>query len=220
MAIAKITLIGMNNYMESMNDDLFKYLTLPAGINKQTLVNNILLRGGEFESLYGDPYFLQNMIGVWSEKWQRTFTKWMQALSINYDPLYNYDRHEIYKDIRSENENSTRSENATTIDTSTSSGSGTTQNDVSAYDSATYSPHDQSTSSSSGTNDSTATSNASGTNNRTLGETVSHDAHLYGNIGVTTSQQMLKDELEVNEWNVYEHITDLFLNEFSIYVYE
>ena len=210
----------MNNYMESMNDDLFKYLTLPAGINKQTLVNNILLRGGEFESLYGDPYFLQNMIGVWSEKWQRTFTKWMQALSINYDPLYNYDRHEIYKDIRSENENSTRSENATTIDTSTSSGSGTTQNDVSAYDSATYSPHDQSTSSSSGTNDSTATSNASGTNNRTLGETVSHDAHLYGNIGVTTSQQMLKDELEVNEWNVYEHITDLFLNEFSIYVYE
>lgn len=220
MAIAKITLIGMNNYMESMNDDLFKYLSLPSGINKQTLVNNILLRGGEFESLYGDPYFLQNMIGVWSEKWQRTFTKWMQALSIKYDPLYNYDRHEIYKDIRSENENSTRSENATTIDTSTSSGSGTTQNDVSAYDSATYSPHDQSTSSSSGTNDSTATSNASGTNNRTLGETVSHDAHLYGNIGVTTSQQMLKDELEVNEWNVYEHITDLFLNEFSIYVYE
>ena len=220
MAIAKITLIGMNNYMESMNDDLFKYLSLPSGINKQTLVNNILLRGGEFESLYGDPYFLQNMIGVWSDKWQRTFTKWMQALSIKYDPLYNYDRHEIYKDIRSENENSTRSENATTIDTSTSSGSGTTQNDVSAYDSATYSPHDQSTSSSSGTNDSTATSNASGTNNRTLGETVSHDAHLYGNIGVTTSQQMLKDELEVNEWNVYEHITDLFLNEFSIYVYE
>ena len=220
MAIAKITLIGMNNYMESMNDDLFKYLTLPAGINKQTLVNNILLRGGEFESLYGDPYFLQNMIGVWSEKWQRTFTKWMQALSINYDPLYNYDRHEIYKDIRSENESSNRSENAITSDTSNSSGSGTTTNEVSAYDSSSYSPHDQSTSSSSGNNTSTATSNASGTNKRTLGETISHDAHLYGNIGVTTSQQMLKDELDINEWNVYEHITDLFLNEFSIYVYE
>ena len=210
----------MNNYMDSMNDDLFKYLTLPAGINKQTLVNNILLRGGEFESLYGDPYFLQNMIGVWAEKWQRTFIKWMEALSINYDPLYNYDRHEIYKDIRSENENSTRSENAFTSDTSNSSGSGTTTNEVSAYDSSSYSPHDQSTSSSSGTNTSTATSNATGANNRTLGETVSHDAHLYGNIGVTTSQQMLKDELDVNEWNVYEHITDLFLNEFSIYVYE
>ena len=220
MAIAKITLIGMNNYMESMNDDLFKYLTLPTGISKQTLVNNILLRGGEFESLYGDPYFLQNMIGVWSDKWQRTFTKWMEALSIEYDPLYNYDRHEIYKDIRSENETSNRSENAVTSDTSTSSGSGNTENEVSAYDSATYSPHDKSTSSSSGSNTSSATSNATGANNRTLGETVSHDAHLFGNIGVTTSQQMLTDQLEVVKWNVYEHITDLFLNEFSIYVYE
>ena len=220
MAIAKITLIGMNNYMESMNDDLFKYLTLPTGINKQTLVNNILLRGGEFESLYGDPYFLQNMIGVWSEKWQRTFIKWMKALSINYDPLYNYDRHEIYKDIRTENENTGRIENVTAVDSSVSSGSGTTTNEVSAYDSSSYSPHDQSTSSSSGTNDSTANTHVQGDNKRKLDETVSHDAHLYGNIGVTTSQQMLKDELEVNEWNVYEHITDLFLNEFSIYVYE
>lgn len=220
MAIAKITLIGMNNYMESMNDDLFKYLSLPTGINKQTLVNNILLRGGEFESLYGDPYFLQNMIGVWSDKWQRTFTKWMQALSINYDPLYNYDRHEIYKDIRSENESGNRSETATAHDDSRSTGSGTTQNDVSAYDASTYSPHDKSISSSSGDNTSDSLTNATGTNSRKLNETVSHDAHLYGNIGVTTSQQMLKDELDISEWNVYEHITDLFLNEFSIYVYE
>ena len=220
MAIAKITLIGMNNYMESMNDDLFKYLSLPSGINKQTLVNNILLRGGEFESLYGDPYFLQNMIGVWSEKWQRTFTKWMQALSIKYDPLYNYDRHESYNDKRAENETSNRSERADANDTSISSGSGTTTNTVSAYDSATYSPHDQSTSSSSGSNTSNATTVSSGNNARRLDESVVHDAHLYGNIGVTTSQQMLKDELDINEWNVYEHITDLFLNEFSIYVYE
>lgn len=220
MAIAKITLIGMNNYMDSMNDDLFKYLTLPAGINKQTLINNILLRGGEFESLYGDPYFLQNMIGVWSDKWQRTFTKWMQALSINYDPLYNYDRHEIYKDIRSENEENNRTENGSAFDNSSSSGSGTTTNEVSAYDSSSYSPHDQSTSSSTGINSSTARTESKGNNKRQLAETVTHDAHLYGNIGVTTSQQMLKDELDVNEWNVYEHITDLFLNEFSIYVYE
>ena len=220
MAIAKITLIGMNNYMESMNDDLFKYLTLPTGINKQTLVNNILLRGGEFESLYGDPYFLQNMIGVWSDKWQRTFTKWMEALSIEYDPLYNYDRHEIYKDIRSENESGNRKENAIAVDNSTSSGSGNTTNEVSAYDSSSYSPHDQSTSSSSGNNSSTATTDSTGSNTRKLDETVSHDAHLFGNIGVTTSQQMLTDQLEVVKWNVYEHITDLFLNEFSIYVYE
>lgn len=210
----------MNNYMESMDDDLFKYLTLPADINKQTLVNNILLRGGEFESLYGDPYFLQNMIGVWSEKWQRTFIKWTEALNIKYDPLYNYDRHEIYKDIRSEDENVDRTENVDASDHSDSTGSGNTENKVSAYDSSSYSPHDQISSSSSGTNDSTAFTNVTGNNKRKLDGVIDHDAHLYGNIGVTTSQQMLKDELELQLWNIYEHITDLFLNEFSIYVYE
>lgn len=220
MAIAKITLIGFNNYMSSTNDDLFKYLELPAGIDKDTLINNILLRGGEFETLYADPYFLQNMIGIWSKKWQRTFSKWVKALSVNYEPLYNFDRHELYSDKRTQNESGQRTENATAQDTSTSSGSGTTTNTVSAYDASTYQPHDQSTSSSSGNNTSNAITNASGNDKRDLNENIVHEGHLYGNIGVTTSQQMLRDELDIQLWNIYEHITDLFLNEFAIYVYE
>ena len=194
MAIAKITLIGFSNYMESSNDDLFKYLNLPAGINKATLVNNILLRGGEFESLYSDPYFLQNMIGVWSNKWQRTFQKWMDALNFKYDPLYNFDRHEVYTDKRSQNESGKRSETATAHDDSVSSGSGNTANEVSAYDAATYQPHDQSTSSSSGSNSSDAVTHASGDDTRNISENIVHDGHLYGNIGVTTSQQMLSNK--------------------------
>ena len=47
--------------------------------------------------------------------------------------------------------------------------------------------------------------------------TVKHDAHLYGNIGVTTSQQMLSDELDIQAWNIYEHITDAFLTDMVIY---
>lgn len=220
MAIAKITLIGFNNFMASNNDDLFKYLNVPADIDKQTLINNILLRGGEFESLYCNPYFLQNMIGVWSNKWQRTFEKWVEALNIDYEPLYNFDRHEVYKDIRSENESGSRTEKATANDTSISSGSGTTTNTVSAYDASTYQPHDQSTSSSTGNNTSNATTNATGSDSRKRDETLDHDAHLFGNIGVTTSQQMLQDQLDIVQWNIYEHITDLFLEEFAVYVYE
>lgn len=220
MAIAKITLIGFNNYMSSSNDDLFKYLELPAGIDRDTLINNILLRGGEFETLYADPYFLQNMIGVWSKQWQRTFSKWVKALSVDYEPLYNFDRHELYSDKRTQIESGRRSENATAHDDSISTGSGTTTNTVSAYDASDYQPHDQSTSSSTGNNTSIAITNATGNDNRDLNENIVHEGHLYGNIGVTTSQQMLRDELDIQLWNIYEHITDLFLNEFAIYVYE
>lgn len=40
-----------------------------------------------------------------------------------------------------------------------------------------------------------------------------------GNIGVTTSQQMLKAELELQYWNLYDHIADLFIGEMTTRVY-
>ena len=98
MATAKMTLIGYNNWFESFNQDLFEYLTVPTGIDRSLLINNILLKGGEFEVLYSDPNFTKNMIGVWSSKWQHTMERWINALSIEYNPLENYDRMEDWTD--------------------------------------------------------------------------------------------------------------------------
>lgn len=41
----------------------------------------------------------------------------------------------------------------------------------------------------------------------------------HGNIGVTTSQQMLQAEWDVAKLNIYEEAADLFLTEFCIYTY-
>lgn len=46
-----------------------------------------------------------------------------------------------------------------------------------------------------------------------------HTAHLYGNIGVTTSQQMLKEELEIRKNNIYNMIADMVIQEFCIMIY-
>ena len=219
MAQSKITLIGCYNYFDSMQDDLFKYLILPSGIDKETLVNNILMNGGEFELLFSNPDFFQDMIKIWSNKWLHTFNKWQTAINIKYDPLYNYDRIEEYDDTRSEKEGINKNESVTAHDSSISSGTGETTNTKSAYDSTSYTPHDKSNSSSSGDNTSDSNTNVSGNQNRDRTETLKHKAHLYGNIGVTTSQQMLHDELDIAQWNIYEHITDLFLEEFTIYTY-
>ena len=45
------------------------------------------------------------------------------------------------------------------------------------------------------------------------------DLKRTGNIGVTTSQQMLEAELDIVTWNLYEHISDIFIDEFCILVY-
>lgn len=219
MATAKITLIGFSNYFESLNDDLFKYLNVPAGIDKQTLVNNILLEGGEFEVLYSDPNFLQNMIGVWSNKWQRTMTKWIDALNVKYNPLENYDRMEEWVDNNNRKEHVGRNENATGHDESSSSGSGNTENTRSAYNSSVYQPHDNAASSSTGSNTSDSSTSAYGNTDTNQTELLKRTGRAHGNIGVTTSQQMLQSELDISVWNIYEEITNLFMTEFCIYLY-
>ena len=56
--------------------------------------------------------------------------------------------------------------------------------------------------------------------NRNMGEIMKHDAHLYGNIGVTTSVQMLKEFVGFyKDFNLYEQIAGLFADEFVIGVF-
>lgn len=251
MATAKMTLIGFNKWMLDNNDDLFAFLNVPSGIDKDLLINNILMKGGEFEVLYSDPDFMKNMVGVWSQKWQHTMQRWIDALSIDYNPLENYDRMENWTDVNvrenrtdaSDSRNTTniksgqneRNENANAVDNSTSSGSGATENTRSAFDSSSYQPHDKSTTSSTGTNSSVGSTQAKG-DSKDFENTVTADAgsnnalnknnellnkvgRAHGNIGVTTSQQMLQSELDLYFWNLYDEIADLFLSEFCIYVY-
>lgn len=198
--------------MYNYNNKLFDGLTLPKGIDKDTLVDNILLQGGEFESLYINPDFVQKAIGVWSKKWNRTFEKWINALNIDYNPLENYDRFEDYTDTSSGVVNAKSNDTGSSI----ASGGNTTENSVSAYDSADYQPSAKSKTT---YDDESTTSESSSNGTSESNGTLKHTARLHGNIGVTTSQQMLQSELDIAQWNIYEHITDLFLREFVLLVY-
>lgn len=229
MATAKITLTSFYTWFNTASpvDDLFKNMTLPEGIDKDTLVGNILMRGGEFEVLYSDPFFNQNLIGIWSKKWYRTFDKWVKALAIEYSPLENYDRMEEWGETRNNHGSETTSGTLgrTTSDSLNRSGTdgNTTTTSVSAYDSSNYQPANQVVSS--GTNGFTDTGSGSlndttsGSTTTNFGEGIKHESRTHGNVGVTTSQQMLEAELQIAEWNLYEHITDLFLSEFVIPIY-
>ena len=207
MASSKMTLIGMNIFMLNMNDDLFKNLSLPEELDKSTLTNNILMRGGEFEVAYSDPTATQSLIGIWSAKMQPTFTRWVNALAIEYAPLENYDRMEHWTD---EVDGTGSAESSGSVDTTTGDTSELTK---SAYDQSTYSPYELTTN---GGTVGTTTSDTTGT---TMSNDSEHNGRIHGNVGVKTSQSMLVEELELGYWNIYEKITELFLQEFVIPVY-
>ena len=126
--------------------------------------------------------------------------------------------------------------------TSTNS-EGENENKVSAFDSSTYQPENKSENTnkessetserSTDSNDrtfshnnstdtsTTNTSNGSTTNNEDYLQNTTglHKGRTHGNIGVTTSQQMLQAELDVARFNIVQQITDLFLQEFCIMIY-
>ena len=208
MASAKMTLIGMNIFMLNMNDDLFLNLTLPEGLDKQTLTDNILLRGGEFEVLYSNPTAMQSLIGIWSRREQATFKRWVSALAIEYAPLENYDRIEHWTD---ETDGTGSSDSSGSVNTTSNDTSELTK---SAYDQSTYSPYEKTI------NDGTVGTTSSDSTDTEMSSDSEHNGRIHGNIGVTTSQQMLEAELNIGYWNVYTKITELFLQEFTIPVYE
>lgn len=208
MSSSTMTLIGLYNY----DPDLFEYLTFPEGIDKSTFIDNLLLRADEFEVLYPDPEFLKFSIGAWSRKWQATFTRWVEALAIEYAPLENYDRHEDWTDKgNSHGSNSGESSGETGGRTNS-----TSTNKVSAYDSGdALTTHHQDVLV--GADSTSSSSASSGSHEEHFGNT--HNGRIHGNIGVTTSQQMLTAELDLGYWNIYNKIIDLFLTEFVIPVY-
>lgn len=189
------------------DDTLFDLLTVPEGIDKDKLIDNILLESGERSVIYSDPDFLKKAIGIWSNTYQDTFARWIHALSIEYDPLENYDRRESWTDERN---TETSTEDTQTTDQTTS---GTNTQSRVAYPDNQW--HDGIKDVDSGDLDVTVTGSGSGTGS----ETSEHEGRTHGNIGVTTSQQMLQAELDLGYWNIIEKITDLFIQNFIIMIY-
>lgn len=178
------TLYSYDYYLDG---GLFKNLNVPAEIDKDVLINVILMECGEMQPVWTNAEFMQEMIGVWSEKWQYTFQKWVNAQKIKYDPLYNYDRHEEIEDIHY----------------NTVTNTGDIQGQKSAFDSSGFQPHDK------------TINNLMNQDNGNM----TREAHLYGNIGIVSSQQMLQSEYDIAYWNIYDHIKDIFMQEFCIMIY-
>lgn len=208
MSSAKFTLIGAYQYYNNAGGDLFELLSLPEGISKDTLSSNILLQGGEFEVQHGNPVFIHDAIAIWSATYQDTMTRWVNALAIEYAPLENYDRMEHWTD---ELDGEGTSNSVGTLDNTTTD---ETERTKSAFDSSAYQPYDKVNSVTQSDTDSTDRTNT------TVNNDSEHNGRIHGNIGVTTSQQMLTQELDLGYWNLYQRITQLFLQEFVIPVYD
>lgn len=225
--------------MYKFDNSLFDNLKLPEGLERTDVINQILLDSSHFEVLYPDFDTMKELIGLWSDTWARTFNKWVNVLSLKYNPIENYDRMESWTDSANRSGQSQRTEsrdyatqlnvNASSTDSTSNTGGDSTIHKVSAYDSNNYT--DDSIDIVELNNQSVVNGrNQSQTNGRDSGATSTvgnesnvdnskHDGRIHGNIGVTTTQQMMMEEIEIARFNLVKQISDIFIKEFCVMVY-
>lgn len=196
--MALMTVEGMYNY----KDTLFNEFNVPDGMDKQIAIDTICMRSREMEVLYPNLEFFAMRIGMWSRKHQYNWKKLYDTTLLEYNPIENYDRMEEWND------------------TDTESGSSTVTNEILNTGTVT----EQNTAFNAGLadhakeiSDNDTTNNGSGTNKRDAKHTMSGRAH--GNIGVTTSQQMIQSEREVALFNIYDIIAESFVENFCLMLY-
>lgn len=212
MAQSKLTLIGLENYLNP-DHSIFENAEFPEGIEKEVLMGAIFLRCQEFEVLYSDPDFMIAAVNIWARKHYWTFDKWVKLLNKEYDPLYNKD---YYEDIEDTHQGAS-SGSGSNSQTDNYTNSRTDKHSEKAYN--TGSGYNEiMKDESNGSNGGTTSGTFSNTGNDSYVN--GHKYHGYGNIGITSAQELfLREANDVARFNLYEHIADLFCLEFCIMVY-
>jgi len=199
---AKLSILGLYRW----NTDVFKNMSLPEGVDHETLTWNILEQCAELETIYADPEYMQASIINWSNLMLPSWTKINEALTAKYNPIWNKDG--TISEIN---------EYGAIIQSGSGSGNGNTSTSetdkVAGFNSD--STHTREERSGSGSQ-STSTS----TNNRQEAHTDKRTVIEQGNIGVTESSAMVLHEVELRrQYNIYKIIAEDFKRHYCLMVY-
>lgn len=165
--MAWLSIAGLYYY----DNTLFDSMTIPDGVDKETLVYTLLSELAELECIYPDPNFMKTAISMWSRKNINAWNKIYKTTTIEYNPIENYDRIETFND------------------------SGKAISRVAAFNESELVPSGD-------------------------GETkTERSGRIHGNIGVTTTQEMLEAERKVSTFTIYDHICADFKTRFCVMVY-
>lgn len=214
--MAMLTIMGMYDY----DNSIFDYLTLPEGLDKNTAIDEIAMECAELECLYPSVPFLKKAIGIWSATMQSSFARVWSAMNLEYNPIENYDRKEDETTSGTRQHSGQDITTGSNTDTRTISDSGSVQNKIAGFDATALVDHDSGTSSRTGSDSTTGTDRTELTHGEKIADAGTRTSHIHGNIGVTTSQQMLESELDlVPRLNFYKYLAEEFKRRFCILVY-
>lgn len=196
-----LSVMGMYQY----DNTLFNLFELPSSMEfvKENIINAICLETQELEVLYPSTQTLQFAIGVWSNAMKPIWEKLYATTQLDYNPIENYNRTETVT------ENEKRNDDLSSSTKSTSNSENINQNV--AFNNQDFSNHEKNMLNTD--NQITGSETNKYNTDRTL------ETKTSGNIGVTTSQQMIEQERQVVEYNITQVIVNDFKQRFCLLIY-
>lgn len=217
--MAILSILGMYDYDQTIFDGL--QLPTAADItdeadkvsdpwvpDKDELIDYLCMECAELELLYPSAPTLSKMIGVWSRARQPVWKALYNTLLYKYNPIWNKDG--SYREVRTPNLTTQDDSTVTNMETAHT---GDVRHNVTGYDANTYSPDTQDV------NDTKDTTNGASANTRTETGTETIERTEGGNIGVTMTQEMIRQQRDVVMFNLYDVIVQEFKSRFCLMIY-
>lgn len=185
-----------------MNSDYGNHVPSPMiqfYVNKNEFndLNRILIASAAYD------YFVNS--------WKKEYT----ALTADYSPIENTDKYITYTDESS----GAGSQETTGTSTDNATSTGTVKTDSDIYGMNSDTPTGDTTATSTSNDTDTSTSESSGKVTSTSEGTVTHTEHAHGNIGVTTNQQMITEELTLRQTQFFDIVFKDISNFISLNIY-
>lgn len=168
----------------------------------------LVLRYGEMTPIYQEPSYLKAWIAQVGRQLKWSIDKLYAVTQLEYNPIENYDRkEETTEDSSATGTNSFKQ--GTITETNTTRYGSTDENTVAAFNSDSYQPSEKLTRGGDDTTNSEITHGLDSTNTSNTGKLI-RDSRVHGNIGVTTTQQMMEAEIKIAEANYIETVCNMY----------
>lgn len=215
------------------NTELFDLLVVPEGVDKEVFTTNLMAETSGLEVLYPNYEVMKTLIGVWSHKMLPVWEHLYETTQYEYDPIENYNRTEIERLQGTGNRTHSGSDVTThggqNTHNQTTTNTGDNRHSIAGFDSVPTANSDGLVLND--TDDAHSTEIVQGSDSYGKTETLQHgeqiaDQNQYtkenqtsGNIGVTTTQKMIREEREIAEFNIYDRMIKDFMDRFCIMVF-
>lgn len=208
-----LSIMGLYKYDES----IFDGFRVPASIehNKQAIIDTICMECAEFELVYPNFDVMQLAIRRWTDIELPIWTKLQETQEYEYNPIWNKDAY--YEEKEERDLTYTRENDGSSSDNSTSGMEGVDIESVQGFNDTEWANARKQDTQRSSETSSESTAHNEGTDTDT--GTIERNRREYGNIGVMSTQTLIKEQREVVDFSVESYIVNSFKKKFCLTIY-